>query len=652
MKAPLFASLVCILFVAVQSQADKEEETLGLKKAGFPLYKNVPTKDITPISKAPKPFVHPRLFFTAAELPKLRSLLLFNSSDPSSDPSKKVLGAGGYHNVKAWLLGKTWHIKKKLDGHMPIFTGPYKELLDDLLENDGVTKPGSVDLSQKALTSRYGRFVLLHATNVAENGFGFNGLYGKLSGAAFVSLISENEDPFDPKMLGKVLASTCRHHSVLWKANTPKRQNGTSFFHDSSDDIGTAYDWLYNDMSENDRSACRDLIAAMTGPERREIGTKYLTFPWMSGNWNWVGWHETIVILAASIEGEHKNSNYTRWASDCNRVQSQYFMVESSEAGLGKEGIGYHGLAMNGALPSTMIVARSQKNLFEDPATRAALHRMMLYRVYTIEPWIDDPTSLGTRTFYDSFSHGDSPRPARSRHALVLRKYFPTDPLAAWNLKVSQQHINLYDPLMSAVFATDAKLVTATSDSGSPLNITLAQVAEHSKLPLNFFCRDRGEMIVRDNWLPNATVFDFEAKQDAIGLGHVHADRNSFYLYARGRSWIIDNKHGDTENEAHQTVLIDGLGQGGGATPKGANTFPSIPGVFLEYSEGLNSGVEFVAGAGDAKHAYGFAASCRRNEIKAEGFKCVLSKLKRSDFVYKAAPYLNMPKFEGLSDKW
>lgn len=627
----------------------ENDHTLGLRDSGFPLYKNVPTKETSPIAKAPKPFVHPRLFFEAKDLPRLRSLLL---TKPSKDPkTRAVLGRGGYINLLWWLAGRDWN--KQLNDHkkLPLFKGPFRKLLDDLIEDDGRKKPGSIDLSAEGLKNRYGAGVFLHATNVAENGFGSTGLYGKLSGAAFVSLISENEDPFDAKLLGKALASTCRHHAVLWNANTPKRQNGTSFFHDSPDDLGTAYDWLYNDMSESDQKACRELIALMTGPERREIGTKYLKFPWMGYNWNWVGWHQTVVILAASIEGEHKNSNFTRWANDCNRVQSQYFMVESSEAGLANEGIGYHGLAMNGALPSTVITARTQTNLFEDPKTRLALHRMLLYRVYTIEPWIDDALSLGTVTHLDSFSHGDSPRPARPRAALVLRKYFPSDPLAAWHLRVSHHHINLYDPLMSAVFATDSEI--ATDKSSAIANYpNLAEVAEDAQLPHNFFCRDRGEMIVRDNWLPNATVFDFEVKMNALGLGHVHADRNSYYLYSRGRAWIIDNKDGDTENAAHQTVLIDGIGQGGGATPKGGNTFPSMPGIFLEYSEGLNSGIEFAAGAGDAKPAYDHAASCRMKEIKAEGFTCERVKLRRSDFVYPPAPYLNMPKFDGLSDRW
>lgn len=644
----LFVLSFCCLALSISVRAE-DDPTLGLRDSGFPLYKNVPTEETSPIAKVPKPFDHPRLFFEAKDLPRLRSLLL---TKPSKDPKKRaVLGRGGYINLLWWLAGRDWN--KQLNDHkkLPLFKGPFKKLLDDLLNDDGLKKPGSIDLSAQGLKTRYGAGVFLHATNVAENGFGSTGLYGKLSGAAFVSLISKNEEPFDAKLLGKALASTCRHHAVLWNANTPKRQNGTSFFHDSPDDLGTAYDWLYNDMSESDRKACRELIASMTGPERREIGTKYLKFPWMGYNWNWVGWHQTIVILAASIEGEHKNSNFTRWANDCNRVQSQYFMVESSEAGLANEGIGYHGLAMNGALPSTMISARTQTNLFEDPKTRLALHRMLLYRVYTIEPWIDNALSLGTVTHLDSFSHGDSPRPARPRAALVMRKYFPSDPLAAWHLRVSHHHINLYDPLMSAVFATDAEI--ATDKSSAIANYpNLAEVAEDAKLPHNFFCRDRGEMIVRDNWLPNATVFDFEVKMNALGLGHVHADRNSYYLYSRGRAWIIDNKDGDTENAAHQTVLIDGIGQGGGATPKGGNTFPSMPGIFLEYSEGLNSGIEFAAGAGDAKPAYDHAASCRMKEIKAEGFTCERVKIRRSKFVYPPAPYLNMPKFDGLSDKW
>jgi hypothetical protein len=637
------ALLICLAALLTVGAAAADARALGVKRAGFPVCTTPPTRDTTPIAKAPKPFVHPRLFFLADELPALRRLLLDASSTkgwkPGQDGNAPVPGAAGYVVLRNLLRGESWE-EGTTGARMPLYKGPYKKLFDDLLSDAG-GRPGKVDLSSAALGSKYGKDVVLHASNVAENGFGFTGLYGKLSGAAFVSLISKSEAPFDAKALGKVLGAACRHHRPIWK---PVQEfAGYSFFHDSPDDLGTAYDWLYNDMAERDRADCRNLIAAMTGPERRELGVKYVDFPWTGFNWNWIGWHETIVVLAASIEGEHRDSNYTRFAADCNLVQSRYFLLESSEAGLAREALGYHTLGMNGAFSSAMIVARSRQNLFEVAATRAALHRMLLYRVYTAEPWIDQGEGLGTTSKYDSFSHGDQPNRHRPRSAIVMRKYYPTDPLAAWAFDRSDPIIHETEPLMSAVFATDSRPVGAHNN--------LAAVARTAALPENFFCRDRGEMVVRDHWMGNATVFDFEVKMNALSLGHNHVDRNSFYLYSRGRAWIVDNADGDVENEAHQTVLIDGLGQGGGATPRGADTFPAMPGIFLEYAEGRNGRVEFAAGVGDAKPAYDFAASCQPSSV-AEGFKCVKSPYRQSNFVYPPAPYLNMPKFAGLSEAW
>jgi hypothetical protein len=100
------------------------------------------------------------------------------------------------------------------------------------------------------------------------------------------------------------------------------------------------------------------------------------------------------------------------------------------------------------------------------------------------------------------------------------------------------------EPLMSAVFATNNASASGFSN--------LEEIAKTKSLPANYFCRDRGEMIVRDNWGSNATVLDFESNMNALTLGHNHADRNSFYIYGRGRAWIVDNSKGDVENAAHQ----------------------------------------------------------------------------------------------------
>lgn len=635
---------VITIYALACARATADEVALGLRTSGFPFPIEPATADTSAIPRAPKPGVHPRVFFQASELPALRKLLTDEESlagwKLGENGNAPVPGAAGYLNLRHFLGGATY--KNDVSLRMPLFVGPYKKLYDDLLEDNARSKAGTIDLRDSELSAKYGKGVFLHGSNVAQNGFGFIGLYGKLSGSAFVALISDGEDPFNPKEMGKVLGAACHHHHPIW---TPIQDSQNySFYHDSPDDLGTAYDWLYNDMVEEDRVHCRDLIAAMTGPDRRELGMKWVGFPWSGFNWNWVGWHQTIVVLAASIEGEYVGSQYDRFAEDCNLVQSRYLVLESSETGLAREGLGYHTAGMHGALPSTMVTARTHKNLFEATRTRAALHRMLVYRAYTAEPWIDQYKALNnTVSDWDAFSHGDNPGRNGPRSAIVMRKYFPTDPFAAWAFEKSDRIIHYREPLMSAVFATNAKVMGTFNN--------LSAVAKTCALPENLFCRDRGEMIVRDHWRADATMFDFEVKMNALSLGHNHADRNSFYLYSRGRAWIIDNRDGDVENIAHQTVLIDGVGQGGGATRKGADTFPAMPGIFLEYAEGMNNGVEYVAGAGDAKPAYDYAASCQKSAV-LEGFKCVPSPYKRTDFTYPPAPYKNKPTFEGLPKKW
>lgn len=643
-----FAAVSALLQALSCVRATADSPALGLRTSGFPFPIRPATADTSAIPRAPPPGVHPRVFFQTSELPALRKLLTDEQSVAGwtlgQNGNAPVPGAGGYLYLRRTLAGT--HYKEDApaarDVRMPLFVGPYRQLYDDLLRDNARSKAGSIDLTDAGLNAKYGKGVSLHASNVAENGFGFVGLYGKLSGAAFVALISEGEAPFYPKEMGKVLGAACHHHHPIW---TPIQDSQNySFYHDSPDDLGTAYDWLYNDMVEEDRVHCRDLIAAMTGPDRRELGMKWVDFPWSGFNWNWVGWHQTIVVLAASIEGEYFGSQYHRFAKDCNLVQSRYFILESSEAGLAREGLGYHTAGMHGALPSTMVTARAHNNLFETESTRAALHRMLVYRAYTAEPWIDQYEALNnTVSDWDAFSHGDNPGRNGPRSAIVMRKYFPSDPLAAWSFEKSDRIIHFREPLMAAVFATNAEVAGTFNN--------LSAIAKTSALPENLFCRDRGEMIVRDHWRADATMFDFEVKMNALSLGHNHVDRNSFYLYSRGRAWIIDNRNGDVENIAHQTVLIDGIGQGGGATPTGADSWPPMPGIFLEYAEGTNNGIEFAFGAGDAKPAYDYAASCQKT-ASSEGYECVDTPYRRTDFTYPPAAYKNKPTFEGLSKQW
>lgn len=260
-----------------------QQEVYGLRKTGFPIFNVPPESSTTRIAKSPPAFVHPRLLFVESELTELRKLLLSPRSVDGwtlgSGFDAPVVGAGGFMKLKDILVGESWNGHASLS---PLYEGPYKTYYDTMLKDN--SGPGSIDLGPKSISSKFGSSVYLHEENVADSGFGYKGVYGKLSGAAFVALITENEPPFDTKELAKVLGSTCRHHRAIW---TKEDTREFGFFHDANPNIGLAYDWLYNEMTSSDRNECRQLIALMTGPERREYGAQFADFPWTGYNWNW-----------------------------------------------------------------------------------------------------------------------------------------------------------------------------------------------------------------------------------------------------------------------------------------------------------------------------------------------------------------------------
>lgn len=273
--AAALAATVSLFASCTVASAQAEDAPRGLRTSGFPMYTVPADPKSVPIAKAPAPFVHPRLLFLAEELPELRRLLLSPESLGSWEYGHKtdapIKGAGAFVSLRRHLETTLYK-----DGD------PYKKYYDMMLADN--TPSGTIDLTAAGLTSRFGAYFYLHAGNVADGGYGYKGVYGKLAGAAFVALITEEEAPYKLRDLGRVLGATCHHHTAIWKS-TDDREFG--FFHDSPPDLGLAYDWLYNEMSNADRQSCRSLIGKMANRDRREFGAQYVDFPWSGFNWNW-----------------------------------------------------------------------------------------------------------------------------------------------------------------------------------------------------------------------------------------------------------------------------------------------------------------------------------------------------------------------------
>ena len=117
-------------------------------------------------------------------------------------------------------------------------------------------------------------------------------------------------------------------------------------------------------------------------------------------------------------------------------------------------------------------------------------------------------------------------------------------------------------------------------------------------LPNTFFCGERGLMVTRSDWSPDAVYLQLHCRQD-LG-GHTSAERNSFILCALGRIWgRLQTMSGGSglgksnETRFHSCITIDDVGQIQNAS--GSNMTPGRMVAFADAPEQAIALVNAVA---------------------------------------------------------
>ncbi|GAB0494325.1 hypothetical protein MMPV_005617 [Pyropia vietnamensis] len=569
----------------------------------FPMWTGRPSVGVRSFSALPATGVHPRLFFTPEDLPAMRKALLDREGELPKGWKMDALNLRG--SDPAHLLGVTSYlfirdaVASGYDyGDPPLFEGVFADVYQRLSKGDL-----SVDLST----------IKLYGSNVASAGQGRDGLYGKLSGAGFVSLLRE-EGSFQRGPLATALATTCTLHARTY---TPGAKRG--FHHDMAVDLGIAYDMLADAMTPDQRRACVTLMGTMIRG-REELGTDGFQSRPYQNNYNHIGWHAHIHVLAHVMEGENGDGGDEGdlWKTTLPigiDVQKKFVSQTITEGSLGRESGGYFAMGWYWALPANIIFARRGFNVFTDPQLGDHFYRGLLF-YFTAQVPLSEPLSV-----WDGRHHDDLPSGQRPRYQCIMAWLYGSDALAQHQLANSwpSQIPTSGDAFMCALFPPDNR------GGGG----TVATVAATKDIPLTLFDRDKGELTVRSSWADDALALNFESRLDTYRLGHVHASRNSFYLYAGGRPWVIDQTRADVENLGHSTVLIDGVGQSGGGDSAGRDLWPSFPAVWNEMSDGTS----LTVAAADAKYAYAYSQRC------AAPYKCINNTFTAPAFGFVPDPY-------------
>jgi hypothetical protein len=300
--------------------------------------------------------------------------------------------------------------------------------------------------------------------------------------------------------------------------------------------IGYGYDFAYNFMTAEQRSAVRSLISEVT---RGEVwmGAR---LPHHFRNWNWTMVALGQPLLSLAIEGEegYDPRVYTLGV----QIVRDYMTYGVTENGFSTEAVGYTQFGLVWANPFMVAAARRGDNLLVQNHHRA----MVDWYLQSLEPSLSHWTS-----------HGDGGDTGPSVWTAAMWHYFyPDDPkvnflwqsvLAAGGKKALSGDLHLVEPLL---WATDNPGDKEDYAQGAKLG-----------LPLTIFDPTRSSLISRSAWNKDAAMMEFECRTDSVSASHEHSDRGNFTFAALGRSWAKDNFR-SVETRHHNGILIDGLGEG------------------------------------------------------------------------------------------
>lgn len=388
-------------------------------------------------------------------------------------------------------------------------------------------------------------------------GHSSSGLYGLLAAATYVAWLDTEAGSPRLRELAAALTTAAANHATWWA-------NEGGLVPDFYGELGFCYDLLYDSMTEAERAIVRQTIALMT-TGRRVYGA---TEPDYAHSTNWRTYHQHLIFGALAIEGE---PGFDAASLEISRQAARRFLTKwgITPDGFNREGPGYFGFGMHVASLSAWALSRRGENFFA--TTR--LYQSAQEFFYQMAP--DDSGFMYGSNDGPGWGNG----PGTSSYFAILKSAFPDDPLID---HVSRQGI--------ARFAANQPLLTAIwGRAPLPLPGTFAATTAARPMPLHVFSPQRGFGVARSDWSPSALQVDFENRFDAFALGHSHAVRNHFTLFALGREWIGGHGYHYTSNDLKSTVLIDGVGQSPmsltGLSAAGLpeiTRWPPMPGRFLE----------------------------------------------------------------------
>jgi hypothetical protein len=457
------------------------------------------------LSGLPEPGVHPRVFFTADEYPRMRERL--------NQPHFKAV-FGGVHKQIIAKVRNEWGAFAEMD-----FSHPSDE---EILRYFTAGEGRNIAWGVTSLTA-----VLMDDEDLQE-------LMTKVVVNYAHIILASKQRALDGDLTGED-SSALHKRLEIWGHD--RYDVGVSWTFGAAG-YAVSYDVLFNRMSETQRETVRRAIAAATSG-RKSYGNG---MPRGYASSNHYGYHGDLAVLLAAIEGDRGFDRAT-WDGIV-QVLRDYWEVGYTPLGVSREDGYGPNLGLRGGGRGFMVLARRGANIFATKKYRNYLNYVAMEY---------DPYPGG------HFNGGASGGPYGELYptsTLISRYMYPESSVANFNYR--QLIGENYERRLRWQGWLDFLLYGA--DWKGPAG--RQEMLEQSGLPLSVHYPVRGKFIARSDWSSDAMYVTLDARPDAHLIGHDKVDRGNFSMSALGRVWAFsgDFHNWDLSNE-NSLVHIDGNAQ-------------------------------------------------------------------------------------------
>ena len=242
----------------------------------------------------------------------------------------------------------------------------------------------------------------------------------------------------------------------------------------------------------------------------------------------------------------------------------------------------------------------------------------LLYNQY---PFGNPRKSPSFTSTVQAFNHHAGAFGQSNLHLILLKYMYPDDPAVDYQYAVRAPWLeDRTSPLYMCVFGLDPGI--------HDLQGTMPAVAKEKRLPLTKVDPEEGMVVLRSSWEDDALMIDLDAGFKACG--HMNAEKNSFALFALGRSWALPVGFHKVYSCWQSGILVQNpawaacpitqgyVGENPNFPPDVPDSgyprnFPTPPGKLLEVSESPDR--SWSLAAADATFAYNYMCSTEGERV-------------------------------------